>query len=447
LPILDVAYRARQVAFRRNQISGWLVHEHNELQGEIEYRKAQGEVVNEDYISSRIADLEIEASHQEKHALAMYGMLEGSDPRIAPLRRALAIWGLTADDIGVLSIHGTSTGANEENETRIWNDIFTTISRSPGNAVPIVAQKSLLGHSKGGSAAWQMAGLLQSVMTGIIPGNRNSDNIDSHFQDRRFLMFPSKSIHTDGIRAGVMSSFGFGQVGGTALVIHPRYLFGALEPTYYEAYKQRNRIRALSSYKAMSEMMIKKSLVKIKEHPPYVGDMEGKVLLNSMARATFDPKTREYSFKGKLTTEVPLDIANAKTFSDIAAANGPTNGAAVGVGVDQELISSVPSHSPTFVNRNFTEAEIAYCCSQPSPPSSFAARWVGKEAVFKSLGVKSKGAGAAMKDIEIVNDESGVPTVRLHGEAKVKATDKGISKILISLSHSETVAIAFAQAS
>ena len=34
-------------------------------------------------------------------------------------------------------------------------------------------------------------------------------------------------------------------------------------------------------------MMIKKTLVKIKEHLPYVGDMEGKVLLNSMARATW----------------------------------------------------------------------------------------------------------------------------------------------------------------
>jgi hypothetical protein len=29
-------------------------------------------------------------------------------------------------------------------------------------------------------------------------------NVDSHFQNRRLLMFPSKSIHTDGIRAGVM---------------------------------------------------------------------------------------------------------------------------------------------------------------------------------------------------------------------------------------------------
>lgn len=175
LPILDVKYRSRQLAFRRSQISQWLDHEHTELQEEISSRKTEGESVDESYVAARVANLEKEAARQERDALAMYGMLEGSDPRVAPLRRALAVWGLSADDIGVLSIHGTSTGANEENETRIWNDIFTTISRSPGNAVPIVAQKSLLGHSKGGSAAWQMAGLLQYVSTGVIPGNRNSE--------------------------------------------------------------------------------------------------------------------------------------------------------------------------------------------------------------------------------------------------------------------------------
>jgi fatty acid synthase subunit alpha, fungi type len=66
-----------------------------------------------------------------------------------------------------------------------------------------------------------MAGLLQSVITGIIPGNRNSkcvpkvnerhgimlippSSIDAHFQDRRFLMFPSKLIHTDGVHTGIM---------------------------------------------------------------------------------------------------------------------------------------------------------------------------------------------------------------------------------------------------
>ena len=83
--------------------------------------------------------------------------------------------------------------------------------------------------------------------------------------------------------------------------------------------------------------MIKKSLVKIKEHPPYIGDMEGKVLLNSMARATFDPRTGEYSYQGKLATQVSLDVANANTISSIAATNGFKGGSAVGVGVDQGL--------------------------------------------------------------------------------------------------------------
>jgi fatty acid synthase subunit alpha, fungi type len=52
-----------------------------------------------------------------------------------------------------------------------------------------------------------------------------------------------------------------------------------------------------------------------------------------------------------------------------------------------------------------------------------------------------------MKDIEILPGESGAPSVSLHGEAKAAADSKGIKKVLISLSHSETVAIAFAQAS
>jgi fatty acid synthase subunit alpha len=115
LPILDVSYRSRQLTFRRSQISQWLLHEETQLQEEIQYRKQQNETIEEEYIASRIADLEVEAKRQEKEALAVYGMLESFDPRVAPLRRALAVWGLTADDIGVLSIHGTSTVANVRN--------------------------------------------------------------------------------------------------------------------------------------------------------------------------------------------------------------------------------------------------------------------------------------------------------------------------------------------
>ena len=57
--------------------------------------------------------------------------------------------------------------------------------------------------------------------------------------------------------------------------------------------------------------------------------------------------------------------------------------------------------------------------------------------MFKSLGVSSKGAGAAMKEIEILPNEAGVPEVTLHGEAKAAAAAKGISTIHLSLSHSD----------
>lgn len=80
---------------------------------------------------------------------------------------------------------------------------------------------------------------------------------------------------------------------------------------------------------------------------------------------------------------------------------------------------------------------MAYCKSQPNPAASFAARWVGKEAVFKSLGVAGKGAGAPLKDIEILPGASGAPQVVLYGDAKAAAESKGITEIHISLSHSD----------
>lgn len=112
MAILDIAYRSRQLNFRRTQISQWLTHEQSQLREEIELRKVQGEAPDDEYFSSRVADIEKEARRQEKDAIAMYGMLEGTDDRASPLRRALAVWGLTGDDVGVLSIHGTSTKAN-----------------------------------------------------------------------------------------------------------------------------------------------------------------------------------------------------------------------------------------------------------------------------------------------------------------------------------------------
>jgi fatty acid synthase subunit beta len=96
LPILDVAYRSRQPSFRRTQISQWLSLEHSELREQFELQKSEGEPIDDEYLSSRASDIKKEAKHQEKEALAMYGMLEDTYPCVAPLRRTLAVWGLTA---------------------------------------------------------------------------------------------------------------------------------------------------------------------------------------------------------------------------------------------------------------------------------------------------------------------------------------------------------------
>ena len=82
------------------------------------------------------------------------------------------------------------------------------------------------------------------------------------------------------------------------------------------------------------------------------------------------------------------------------------------VGVDVESVESINVDNETFIERNFTPAEQKYCReASKGAQASFAGRWSAKEAVFKALGVPGKGAGAALKDIEIISDEKGAPIV------------------------------------
>jgi phosphopantetheine--protein transferase-like protein len=80
---------------------------------------------------------------------------------------------------------------------------------------------------------------------------------------------------------------------------------------------------------------------------------------------------------------------------------------------------------PCFASRNFADAEIACCRAQLSFRASFAVRWEGREAAFKPLGISSKGAGAAMREIEVLPNGAGVPEVTLHGDAKARSSGEG----------------------
>ena len=90
-----------------------------------------------------------------------------------------------------------------------------------------------------------------------------------------------------------------------------------------------------------------------------------------------------------------------------------------------------------FLDRIFTPAEIAYC-RERAP--NLAARFAAKEATMKALGTGVRGVG--WKDIEVVRQESGAPSIELHGRAKQRAQRLGVQEVAISLSHSKDYAVA-----
>jgi holo-[acyl-carrier protein] synthase len=60
---------------------------------------------------------------------------------------------------------------------------------------------------------------------------------------------------------------------------------------------------------------------------------------------------------------------------------------------------------------------------------------------MKALGTGVRGVG--WKDIEVVRQESGAPSVKLHGRAQARAERLGVLEISLSLSHSQEYAVAF----
>ena len=119
--------------------------------------------------------------------------------------------------------------------------------------------------------------------------------------------------------------------------------------------------------------------------------------------------------------------------------------ATVGVGVDVVDVARFAralERRPRLVERLFTDAERHDAHAQPE---RLAARFAAKEAVLKSL---RSGVGAApWRCIEIRRDPSGVPSVHLHGEAASLARRCGVRRLHVSLSHTETTAVAFVVAS
>ena len=99
-------------------------------------------------------------------------------------------------------------------------------------------------------------------------------------------------------------------------------------------------------------------------------------------------------------------------------------------------------HGKKFLQKIFSSGEIRYCDSRKNKYEHYAVRFAAKEAVMKSL---AAGAGnVGFKEIEVARTDIGDVLVQLKGKARERADNMSISRIHISLSHTENYAVALA---
>jgi holo-[acyl-carrier protein] synthase len=103
----------------------------------------------------------------------------------------------------------------------------------------------------------------------------------------------------------------------------------------------------------------------------------------------------------------------------------------------------VERHGATFLDRVYTPGEQAYCREKKRQIEHLAGRFAAKEAVLKVMGTGWR-SGIAWTDVEVVNAPSGQPSIRLAGRCAEIAAQQGIRQVLISISHTDTHAMASA---
>jgi holo-[acyl-carrier protein] synthase len=116
----------------------------------------------------------------------------------------------------------------------------------------------------------------------------------------------------------------------------------------------------------------------------------------------------------------------------------------IGIGIDATDLHRVAEllerYGDRFLRRVFTDGEIAYCTKRRDPVPHLAGRFAVKEAAMKALGT-GQSRGVLWKDIEVIRG-GGPPRLKLDGGAARRAGEMGVTRSLVTITHSETLAFA-----
>ena len=127
---------------------------------------------------------------------------EGGRGAVDAMKKALFDAELTPNDIDYINAHGTSTPANDKNETAAIKTVFGEKAYD----INISSTKSMTGHLRGGGGAYESLFFLLSLKNNIIPPTINLNNPDEEC-DLNYT--PNISIEKD-LSTAMSNSFGFG---------------------------------------------------------------------------------------------------------------------------------------------------------------------------------------------------------------------------------------------
>lgn len=117
----------------------------------------------------------------------------------------------------------------------------------------------------------------------------------------------------------------------------------------------------------------------------------------------------------------------------------------IGLGMDATEIdrieATIARYGDRFLRRIFTDGEIAYATRRRFPAPHFAGRFAAKEAAMKALGT-GHSQGVLWRDIEVVRAPGGPPQLQFHGGAARRMSYLHASGSLLTITHSQTLALA-----
>ena len=136
----------------------------------------------------------------------------GGSGAVRCIKWALRSAGIDPDKIGYINAHGTSTPANDLNETLAFKSIFGDKTQVP----PISSTKSMTGHMLGAAGGVEAIATTQAIFTGVLPPTRNYIDPDPELD----LDYVPNEARQQQVEYALSTNFAFG--GQNAALIFKR---------------------------------------------------------------------------------------------------------------------------------------------------------------------------------------------------------------------------------